>query len=143
MHTVFYIQNGANELRHCHGKLLKVCVCCRRFSAEVILEESGFHRVVFVDVKEWRQELNCSRRAPGYFSLIGEKASPTARDISEVARALNRRCYLYNGNSGLIWCLSSSPSFSVGFSFQDEAMDVARSAPQGTHYHADVIYLLP
>ncbi len=26
---------------------------------------------------------------------------------------------------------------------QDEAMDVARSAPQGAHYHADVFYLLP
>ncbi len=41
-------------------------------------------------------------------------------------------------------CLSSSLSLSVGFSIQDEAMDVARSAPQGAHYyHADVIYLLP
>ncbi len=26
---------------------------------------------------------------------------------------------------------------------QDEAMDVARSTPQGTHYHANVINLLP
>ncbi len=33
-----------------------------------------------------RQELNCSRRAPGYFTLIGEKAPPAARDSSEVAR---------------------------------------------------------
>ncbi len=40
-------------------------------------------------------------------------------------------------------CLSSSLSLPVGFSIQDEAMDVARSAPQGAHYHADVIYLLP
>ncbi len=31
----------------------------------------------------------------------------------------------------------------VGFSIQDEAMDVTRSAPQGAHYHDDVIYLLP
>ncbi len=29
---------------------------------------------------------------------------------------------------------------SIGFSIQDEAMGVARSAPQGAHYHADVIY---
>ncbi len=36
-----------------------------------------------------------------------------------------------------VWCLS------VGFSFQDEAMDVARSAPQGAHNYADVIYLFP
>ncbi len=39
------------------------------------------------------------------------------------------------------WCLSSSLSLSVGFSIYDEAMDVARSAPQGAHYHADVILL--
>ncbi len=30
----------------------------------------------------------------------------------------------------------------VGFTIQLEAMDVARSAPQGAHYHADVICLL-
>ncbi len=42
----------------------------------------------------------------------------------------------------IIWCLSSSPSMSVGFSIRDEAMDVARSAPQGAHYHADVVILL-
>ncbi len=30
-----------------------------------------------------------------------------------------------------------------GFSIQDEAMDVVRSAPQGAHYHVGVIYLLP
>ncbi len=38
-----------------------------------------------------------------------------------------------------IWWFSCSPSLSVGFSIQDEAMNVARSAPQGAHYHADVI----
>ncbi len=32
---------------------------------------------------------------------------------------------------------------SVGFSIQDEAMDVALSASRGAHYHADGIYLLP
>ncbi len=31
----------------------------------------------------------------------------------------------------------------VGFSIQDEAMDVAQSASQGAHYNAGVIYLLP
>ncbi len=35
-----------------------------------------------------------------------------------------------------------SLSLSVGFSIQAEAMNVARYAPQGAHYHADVIYLL-
>ncbi len=45
--------------------------------------------------------------------------------------------------AGLGWCLSSNLSLSVGFSIQDEAMDVARSAPQGApYYHADAIYLL-
>ncbi len=41
------------------------------------------------------------------------------------------------------WCLSSSLSLSVGFSVQDEDVDVALFAPQGAHYHADVTYLLP
>ncbi len=30
-------------------------------------------------------------------------------------------------------------SLAVGFSIQGEAIDVARSAPQGAHYHVDVI----
>ncbi len=37
--------------------------------------------------------------------------------------------------------LSSSPSLSVEFSIQDEAMDVAWFAPQGAHRHADRILL--
>ncbi len=78
-----------------------------------------------------------------YFTLIGDKTPPAARDSSEVARALNQRCYPHTRNGGHRWCLSSSLSLSEGFSIQDEAMDVARSAPQGAHYHADVIYLLP
>ncbi len=41
------------------------------------------------------------------------------------------------------WYLNSSLSLSVGFSIQDEAVDVVRSAPPGAHYHADIIYLLP
>ncbi len=40
-----------------------------------------------VVVKAYRQELKCSRLASGYFTLIGDKAPPTARDSSEVARA--------------------------------------------------------
>ncbi len=39
--------------------------------------------------------------------------------------------------------LTSETVGTVGFSIHDEAMDVARSAPQGTHYYVDVIYLLP
>ncbi len=34
-----------------------------------------------------RQELKCSRLAPGYFTLNGDKAPPAARDSSEVARS--------------------------------------------------------
>ncbi len=32
---------------------------------------------------------------------------------------------------------------SVGFSIPDRAIDVSLFAPQGAHYHANVIYLLP
>ncbi len=57
---------------------------------------------------------------------------------------LPQRCYPHTRNGGHSWCSSSSLSLSEGFSIQDEAVDVARSAPQGAHYyHADVIYLLP
>ncbi len=43
--------------------------------------------------------------------------------------------------AGYSWCLSSSLPLSVGFSIHDEDMDVARSAPQGAHYHAHVFLL--
>ncbi len=52
--------------------------------------------------------------------LIGYKAPPAARDSSEVTRQ----------------------SLSVGFSIQDEGMDVARSTQQGAHCHADVTLFL-
>ncbi len=58
---------------------------------------------------------------------IGDKAPPAARNSSEVAGVLNPR----TGNGDHGWCLSSSLFLSVGFSIQDEAMDVAPSAPQG------------
>ncbi len=75
--------------------------------------------------------------------LISDKAPPAARESSEVARPLKQRCYPHTGNGGHRWCLSSSLSLPVRFSIPDEAVDVARSAPQGAHYHADVTYLLP
>ncbi len=49
---------------------------------------------------------------------------------------------LTSKTADLLWCLSSSQSVSIGFSIQDEPMDVARSAPQRAHYHADVMHLL-
>ncbi len=33
------------------------------------------------------QEVKCSRRAPSFFTLIGNKAPTAARDSNEVARA--------------------------------------------------------
>ncbi len=69
---------------------------------------------------------------------MGDKAQPAARDCCEVTRILTRRCYPHTGNGGHSWCLSSSLSLSVG-----EAMDVAWSAPQGTHYQVDVGLPLP
>ncbi len=36
-----------------------------------------------------------------------------------------------------------SLSVSLGFYVQDEAMDIARSASKGAHYHQGAIYLLP
>ncbi len=71
-------------------------------------------------------------------TLIGNKAPPTVRDSNEVASTLNRRCKSHTRNGGLSGCLSSSLSLLVGFSIQDETMVVARSAPQGALYHADV-----
>ncbi len=70
-----------------------------------------------------------------------DKAPSAARDNSEVAHALNRRCYPHTGNGGHSWCLSSSLSLSVGFSIQDETMDAARSAPGEAHYLTDVIFV--
>ncbi len=43
--------------------------------------------LVVVVVYAQRQELKCSRLAPGYFTLNGDKAPPAARDSSEVARS--------------------------------------------------------
>ncbi len=42
---------------------------------------------VFIVVKALREGVECPRRAPGYFTLIGDKASPAARDSSEIAWA--------------------------------------------------------
>ncbi len=68
--------------------------------------------------------------------LIRGKAPPAAR-------ALNRSCYPHTGNGGHSWCLSGSLSLPLEFSIRDEAINVARSALQGAHYHVDVICLLP
>ncbi len=72
-----------------------------------------------------------SRKASGHFTLIGGKVAPAARDSSEVARALNQRCYLHTTNVGHSWYLSGSLSLSVRFSTQDETMDVAGSRHMG------------
>ncbi len=48
--------------------------------ASEYFSESGALRVIIR--RECRS--NWSRRAPGYFTLIGDKAAPAARDSSEV-----------------------------------------------------------
>ncbi len=45
---------------------------------------------------------------------------------------------LHIRKSNVVIITPEAHPLSVGFSIQDEAMDVARSAPQGAHYHADV-----
>ncbi len=90
-------------------------------------------------VKALHPELNCSKTAPGFFTPIGDKAPPAARYSSEVARALDGRCYSHTGNGELSWCLSSSLPLSVGFSIQDGAINIVRSSPQGGHYCGDAI----
>ncbi len=70
------------------------------------------------------------------FHLVADEVSLTACGRSETVYILNRRCYPYTRSGRNL-------SLSVGFSIQDEAMDVARSAPRRSHYHTDVIYLLP
>ncbi len=54
----------------------------------VAIHETCFLKtaVVFVALA-YHQELNCSRRVAGFFTLIGDKAPPNLRDRSEVARA--------------------------------------------------------
>ncbi len=56
--------------------------------------------------------------------------------------AIVERLHVRKSNAGHSWRLSRNLSLSVGISIQGEVMDVARSAPQGAHYHADVVYLL-
>ncbi len=67
----------------------------------------------------------CSRRAPGYFTLIGDRAPPAARDRSEVARAQKQRWYPLIGNRAVV------------------LPGVMLPGPGAHYYHADVIYLLP
>ncbi len=76
---------------------------------------------------------NLLKKSDWLFYQIRDEAAPAGR-------VLNRRCYPHTGNGGHMWC---SLSLSVGFSIQDEAVDIAGSAPQGTHYHLDASYLLP
>ncbi len=64
----------------------------------------------FVVISAQNRQLKCSRRAPGYFTLIGDKAAPPTRHRTEVARALRQRCYPHTGNGGNSWCLGSSLS---------------------------------
>ncbi len=74
---------------------------------------------------------------------LGDKAPPDARDSSEVAYALNRRCLAHTGNDGLNFVFwSSNLSLLVEFSIQDEAMAVVWLIPKWAHYLVDVNTLL-
>ncbi len=44
--------------------------------------------VVVVVVNAEHQELKCSRRAPGYFTLIDDRALPASRNSSDVPNTL-------------------------------------------------------
>ncbi len=68
----------------------------------------------------FRNSVNCSRRAPGYLTLIGGKDPPAARNASEIAQ--NWRYYPHTESSRLIWCLSSSPPFSEEFFYLRRSM---------------------
>ncbi len=75
-------------------------------------------------------------------SIAQEERMATSRVALVISGALNKRFYPLTENGGHSWRLSSSLSLTVGIAIQDKAIDVARSAPQGAHCHADVIYLL-
>ncbi len=62
--------------------------------------------------------------------LNGDENPPTARDLSEVTRTLNRRFCPYTVNGGLSWCISSSVSI------QDEVTDVAQSTNVTYLFHS-------
>ncbi len=114
---------------------LKVLGSNPGWGGQMLVDESCTGRELdIVDVYAYRQKPNCSRRAPGYFTLIGGMTQPAARDSSEAVKSTSLS---HIGNSGHSW------RSSIGFSIRDEAVNVARSAPQGTHYHANVIHLFP
>ncbi len=74
-------------------------------------------------------------------------ASPLLVTRRHVPRAIAVRLHVcktnfvisHAGSGGHSWCLSSRLSLSVEFSIQD----IARSAPERAHYHADFINLIP
>ncbi len=87
--------------------------------------------------------LFCFDIAPRATRLKKSALPSPARDSSEVAYALNRRCLAHTGNDGLnlvLW--SSNLSLLVEFTIQEEAMAVARFIPKWAHYLADVNTLL-
>ncbi len=61
--------------------------CLKDEWAHLFLPNACVVVVVIVVVKAYRQERKCSRLAPGYFTLNGDKAPPATRDRSEVARS--------------------------------------------------------
>ncbi len=58
------------------------------------------------------------------------------------AKSLNAQEERQATSSQLVTRLHLPHTIVAGFSIQDEAMDVAQSAPQGANYRADVIHCL-
>ncbi len=54
-----------------------------------MLSTADMSLMVVVAVQALHQELKCSSRASGYFTLFGAKAPPSACDSSKVARKVN------------------------------------------------------
>ncbi len=88
--------------------------------------------MITVDVvvfQAYRNELNCSRRVPGYFT----------KSVTSL-HAIDTWLHVHKAN---VVILTLETVGAVGVSVVDETMDVVRSTPKRAHCHANVIYLLP
>ncbi len=64
--------------------------------------QADYNKVVIVTVEDL-----LLKKSAWLLHEIGDKAPPVARDSSDVARALNQRCYPHTGDGGHSWGLSS------------------------------------
>ncbi len=59
---------------------------------------------------------------------IAQKEHLNTSPKTRMTCSLSQGCYSHTRDGELSWCFNSSLFFSVGFSTQEEAMSVARSA---------------